>query len=158
MPFARAARLLAGGALAASLLALQGCLPGLLVVQAVPGVMGSVAMANADNRDPFVTRAPYAPPRTDAELAAIDAHLLAAHCGDARSQYWLASALGNEFNTSPDRIEIYKWLRLAEGGGIAAATPQRERLDASLTPLQIAEADRRVRQWRPRAEGCPASG
>jgi hypothetical protein len=115
-------------------------------------------MANADNRDPFLTRAPYAPPRTDADLAALDAHLLAAHCGDARSQFWLASALGNEFNAHPDRIEIHKWLRLAEHGGIAEATPQRESLDASLTPVQIAEAERRVREWRPRAEGCPASG
>jgi TPR repeat protein len=151
-------RIVVAVALAASTMLLQGCLAGLIVAQAVPAAMGGVAMANTENRSPFVTRMPNQPARTDAELAALDAQLLAAACGDANAQFWLGSALHNGFNTSPDPIEIYKWYRLAQHGGVGAATPELERLAAGMSEAQIAQAKLRVSQWRVREEGCAPRG
>lgn len=147
-------RVAGGAALAVGLLLLQGCLPGLIAMQAVPAAMGGVAMGNVEDRNPFITRLRHAPPRPDDELAALDAHLRRARCGDARSQYWLGNALGNGYNTSPDRIEMYKWLRLAERGGVADAAPALARLGASMSPAQIEQARARVSRWQ--ARSCPA--
>ena len=151
LPASRAAILLV---LIISAVSMPGCIAGLAVMQAIPAAMGGVAIANVESRDPFVTHAPYAPPRDEAALRALDARILAAECGDPQAQYWLAGALGNGFNANPDRIEMRKWLQLAQRGGVAAATPELARLDATLSAQQIAVAQARADGWLPPLTGC----
>lgn len=77
------------------------------------------------DRSPFKIQNMHEQAPTDAEMAALDAHIPRAECGDAESQYWLAASLQNGFNAAPDEVEIYKWYRLAELGD---SEPARERL------------------------------
>jgi hypothetical protein len=142
--------------LAALLPALQGC-PALLATQLVPGMMGTIAMTGAEDRNPFRTMMPPAPPRTADELAALDEHLHMAECGDPGSQYWVGSALKNGYNAKPDNVEIRKWFLLAQNGGVDAAAEELAALDATMTTADIGEAETRARAWQPKTEGCEAS-
>ena len=138
--------------------ALGGCAAALVVAQAMPSVMRGVAMAGADDVDPFRSSIVYAPPRSDKELAMLDDHILRAECGEPASQFWLGSALSNGFNATPDEVEVYKWFRLAEQGGFAGASEEIVLLSASLSEAEIAQAQARAQAWQARTEGCPAAG
>ena len=115
-------------------------------------------MANADDRSPFRTPTPNPQLRTDNELAMLDAHIRRAECGNAESQYWLGSALKNDFNATPDNVEIYKWYRLAEMREFTPATAELTVLDATMSESEIAEAQARASEWQPTTEDCPVGG
>ena len=136
---------------------LQGC-AGAIVAQAFPFAMGGLAMANVESSSPFTTYVPNARPRTQEELAALDRHIRQAECGDAPSQYWLAGALHNDFNTSPNTVEVYKWYRLAELGGYAPATQALGTLTDSMSDAEIADARARADRWQGTSEGCAVTG
>lgn len=135
---------------------LQGC-AAVVAIQAVPVAISGVAMANAEDIDPFSIDAPQAPHRTDREFAMLDTQIRLAECGNAESQYWLGSALRNGFNENPDYVEIYKWYRLAEMGKFAPATKELAVLDATMSAPEISVARSRANAWRPATEGCSVS-
>lgn len=138
--------------------ALQGCLGALAAVQAFPAVIGGVSVAGAADRDPFIEHAPVEPAGQRDGVAALDDRIRRAECGDAASQYWLAARLDNGFNAAPDYVEVYKWYRLAELGGFAAASARVAALDARRPAAEIAMARARAQAWRPATGGCPAPG
>ena len=143
--------------LALALPLLSGCVGAAIAVQVVPAAMGTVAIAGADDRSPFRIQKPSGPRRTDEEMAALDAHLLRAECGNADSQFWLASALQNGFNANPNQVEVYKWYLLAEMGGSVEAREKLAALDAAMPAPERAQAAQAVRAWKPRTEGCPTA-
>jgi len=137
---------------------LQGCAGAVMAIQAVPMAVSAVAIANTEDRSPFPTRVANPQVRNDEALVALDAHIRRAECGSAESQYWLGSALKNDFNATPDNVEIYKWYRLAEMGGFASATEELTVLDSTMPESEIAEARTRAREWQPTTEDCPVGG
>lgn len=145
-------------AMALCLPQLQGCAAGLLAAQAVPGIIGGVALSNAEDRDPWQTYRPGWRRQPEDKLEALNARLLQAECGDAESQYWLAASMNNGFNLSPDRVEIYKWYRLAQARDYAPAAEPLSVLEASMPESDIETARERARQWTPRTEGCQDEG
>lgn len=144
----------ARAAVALCVLFLQGCAAG-MAVQAVPAVMGAAAMANADDVSPFRSHVRAPQPDSDTDLAMLDAQIRRAECGDAESQYWLAHRLENTYNATPNTVEIYMWYRLAEIGGMEAATAELAALDARMSNRDVATARRRASDWRPAPESCP---
>jgi hypothetical protein len=133
---------------------LHGCAGAMIAAQAIPQVIGGISMANGEDRSPFQIKMPDAQPRTDTELAELDEQIRLAQCGDAKSQFWIASALRNSFNTQPNNIEIYKWFRLSEIGEYSPAGPEVAALGQSMSESEIAQAKQRVAGWTPMTEGC----
>jgi hypothetical protein len=134
---------------------LTGCpAAAVMVVQAVPGVIGLGAVAGSENRSPFHHRMPdsYARPRD--EMAQLDATIQRAECGDPESQFRLATTLRNGMNTAPNNIEIYKWYRLAQDGGYVAAGDELANLETTMSGTDVARARALASDWRPSAEGC----
>jgi len=152
----------AGLALVLSLPLLQGCVAALAAAQAVPAAIGLGSIAGADDRNPFRHRMPSAHGASSARagngFAELDRRLQLAECGDAASQYWVASAMDNSFNASPDRVEIYKWYKLAQLARHAEASVRVAALDATMAEHEILAARERVADWRPRTQGCPDAG
>ena len=137
-----------------SLPLLHGCAGAMIAAHALPTVFGGISIAGAEDRSPFRIKMPDSKRRTDNELATLDEQIRLAGCGDAKSQFWLASALKNDFNTSPNSIEIYKWFRLAEIGEYAPASAELVALDQTLSEVEIGEAKSRARAWKPTGQGC----
>ncbi len=77
----------------------------------------------------------------------------AAYAGHAAAQAqagWASEAGYYTDGAVPtDLTEAYKWYRLALLNGELSAADDMERLAPSLTPGQIAEAERRASEWRP---------
>jgi TPR repeat protein len=83
-------------------------------------------------------------------------YLLAANQGYARAQNDIGFMLGFEGPPPHDDVEAYKWLTLATQRYTAK---NQDRLDqakkdmatlaARMTPAQLAEAERRVKAWKP---------
>ncbi|MDX1430878.1 MAG: hypothetical protein R3286_00380 [Gammaproteobacteria bacterium] len=143
--------------LASTVWLLQGCAAGVAAV-AVPAAFGGAAIAGAEDRRPFGGGITYTGTGTADELAVLDAKIRRANCGDAESQYWLADTLDNGLNGTPNKIEIYKWYRLAEMGGIAPAAQKVTALDARMSRAEVTEAKARVSAWQPTTENCPPRG
>ena len=93
-------------------------------------------------------------PRDHKEAARL--YLLAANQGYARAQNDIGFMLGFEGPPPHDDVEAYKWLTLATQ---RYTTKNQDRLDqaktdmatlaARMTPAQLAEAEQRVKAWRP---------
>jgi TPR repeat protein len=64
----------------------------------------------------------------------------------AQSRVGLSYATGE--GAALDPIEAAKWFELAALGGDAAAAANRDRAKRTLSPAQLAEAQRRVQEWR----------
>ena len=120
-------------------------------------VVGGVAMNNLDDRQPFNSHVKYVGPRTEEDLEELTKHLQQAECGNAQSQYWVATALRTGFNTSPDWVEIYKWYRLAEEQNYAPAAEATSALKVEMTADDLAAGEHRARQFTPRSENCPVA-
>lgn len=97
-------------------------------------------------------------PRNHKEAARL--YLAAAQQGYARAQNDIGFMLGFGEGTPPrDDVEAYKWIQLAINRYTAK---NQDRLDqakkdlatlaARMNPAQIAEAERRVRAWKPAAQ------
>lgn len=85
---------------------------------------------------------------------AVQWYTRAANQGDTYSQMQLGLLYGVTANTveamvTPDWAEAYKWFSLAANGGESAAIEQKQRIAALLTPEQLADAEKRVKDWKP---------
>ena len=134
----------------------QGCAAA--AAQVLPALLGRIAIGDVDDRDPFrITRGDTAP-GANLSLADLDVMIQQAECGDAQSQYWVASAIQNNFNTTPNNVEIYKWYKLSDMGHYAPASTKLAALNATISEAEISQASSLARQWRPKTEGCQLSG
>ena len=79
----------------------------------------------------------------------------AAEQGYAGAQYQLAICYAQGLGTGQDSVQACKWVSLAAAQGLAEAKSSQEALERGLTPEQLAEAQRLVREWKPRKEAGP---
>ncbi len=56
----------------------------------------------------------------------------------------------NGYGVAKDMVESYKWLNLAATGGNLAAKQIRDAVVTEMTPVQIAEGERRSKEWIPK--------
>ncbi len=133
---------------------LQGCSAATIVMNAIPAIIGGGAIIGAEDRSPFRIPAGQPISQNDTDLAMLDTQIQKAECGDAMSQYGLAGLLQNNFNTTPNKIEIYKWYRLAESGRFDPAREKLALLAATMSESEIAEAQQRAQAWQANTEGC----
>jgi hypothetical protein len=81
---------------------------------------------------------------------------LAAERGDPQSQYNLGLAYAKGETGQPDNVAAYMWFNLAAGRfpgsdtRRSAAMTSRDHVAAKMTPAEIAEAQRRAREWQPK--------
>ena len=70
--------------------------------------------------------------------------------GDANAQFYLGlmSAFGR--GASMDLVQAHMWYSLAAGNGHARAALHRNDLAKEMKPAQIAEAQKRAREWKPK--------
>ena len=70
--------------------------------------------------------------------------------GDANAQFYLGlmSAFGR--GGSLDLIQAHMWYSLAAGNGHARAALHRNDLAKEMKPAQIAEAQKRMKEWKPK--------
>jgi TPR repeat protein len=76
---------------------------------------------------------------------------LAAEKGDAAGQYNLGIMYRGGLGIEQDLVQAYYWSALAEGQGRPGAKVEKELAAKEMTPEQIAEAEKKVSNFRPRA-------
>jgi uncharacterized protein len=74
---------------------------------------------------------------------------LAADQGQANAQCFLGLMYFEGRGVPQDYVSAHMWLNLAAAGGIEDATEYRHALTAKMTLAQVAEAQRRAREWKP---------
>ncbi len=86
-------------------------------------------------------------PQDDAEAAKW--YRLAAEQGHAVGQLSLGNMYKRGQGVSQDNVQAYKWFNLAGAQGLASATENLDKVAKSMTPAQIAEAEKLAREWKP---------
>jgi hypothetical protein len=76
---------------------------------------------------------------------------MAAEQGNAPSQGLLGGLYADGSGVPQDYIEAHMWLNLAVANGYAEGIKERDFVARQMTPEQIAEAQRRAREWKPKA-------
>jgi len=76
----------------------------------------------------------------------------AAAQGDAKAQLYLGLQSSFGQGVPMDLVEAYMWYSLAAGNGNAHAPGYRNDLSRQMTPAQIAEAQKRAREWKPKGK------
>jgi hypothetical protein len=76
---------------------------------------------------------------------------LAAEQGDASAQFNLGLMYYAGQGVPQDYIQAHMWFNLAGAGGIAEGIQDRDSIARSMTPEQVAEAQRLAREWKPKA-------
>jgi TPR repeat protein len=79
--------------------------------------------------------------------AAAKYYELAANYGLPRAQYRLGLLLASDRSNETNLVSAYKWLALAQDSVKDSAAPALE-LQKSLTPAQLAQAEREIDEWR----------
>jgi hypothetical protein len=79
------------------------------------------------------------------DARAVEWYRRAAEQGIARAQFNLGVLYGQGQGVAQDHVEAYKWMSLAAALEESAAA--RDRLAQQMTAAQIAEAERRAREW-----------
>ena len=74
----------------------------------------------------------------------------AAEPGDAFAQANLGLMYYLGHGVAQDYVQAHMWLNLAAAQGYTAAVKLRDRVASKMTPNQIAEAQRRAREWKPK--------
>jgi TPR repeat protein len=69
--------------------------------------------------------------------------------GDALAQYSLGAMYSAGQGVPQDYVSAHMWLSLAAAGGIEDAAKGRDVVAKKMNPAQIAEAQRRAREWKP---------
>ncbi|HUZ06961.1 MAG TPA: tetratricopeptide repeat protein, partial [Candidatus Paceibacterota bacterium] len=93
--------------------------------------------------------------RTDFEnTQAVKWFWKAAEQNHAKAQGCLGLCYATGDGVPRNFIEAYKWFNLASIQGIVSATTHRDNLAASMTPDQIAEAQRLSREFKPQKESA----
>jgi TPR repeat protein len=62
---------------------------------------------------------------------------------------YVSGLFTEELHVTPDVVEAYKWFSLAANAGESKALEEKTSLEAHLTPEQRAEAEKRVKDWKP---------
>lgn len=86
---------------------------------------------------------------------AIRFYQLAAEQGDELSQYNLARRYREGKDVPVDPVQAYFWFTLAATKGVEEALPMRALLQKDMTSAQIAEAQKRVKNFKPAAPKTP---
>ena len=68
--------------------------------------------------------------------------------GGAKAQFYLGMQCAFGEGGPLDLVQAHMWYSLAAGNGHAAATVYRNDLARQMTPAQIAEAQKRAREWK----------
>jgi uncharacterized protein len=76
----------------------------------------------------------------------------AAAQGDAKAQLYLGLQFSFGQGVPMDVVQAYMWYSLAAGNGNAHAPGYRNDLSRQMTPAQIAEAQKRAREWKPKGK------
>ncbi len=80
-----------------------------------------------------------------------------ARLGDATSQLNLGDMIARGQGQDRDPVEASMWLGLAAGQGNRWAAERKRGLARTMTPAEVAEAERRIGEWRPlEARGGPS--
>ena len=74
----------------------------------------------------------------------------AAAQGDAKAQLYLGMQSSFGQGGPVDLVQAYMWYSLAAGNGNAHAPGYRDDLARQMTPAKITEAQKRVREWKPK--------
>jgi uncharacterized protein len=75
---------------------------------------------------------------------------LAAEQGHTGAQFYLGGLYYAGEGVPRDYVQAFMWLSLSEAGGQGDfAAKSRAKVAGKMTPAQIAEAERRVREWKP---------
>ena len=69
--------------------------------------------------------------------------------GDADAQYRLGLMYAHGPDVPRDDVQADMWFNLAAGGGNDLAAKSRDRIEARMTPEQIAEAKKLAVEWKP---------
>ena len=77
---------------------------------------------------------------------------LAADQGNASGQHSLGRMYAAGLGVSQDPVTAYKWFNLAVGNGDTTATKSRDDLGAKMTTMQITEAQKLSRDWKPKSQ------
>jgi TPR repeat protein len=72
--------------------------------------------------------------------------------GNATAQYNLGIFYDNGLGVPQDRVRAYMWLNLAAMQGREGAAALRDLIARLMTPVQIAEAQKLAREWKPSAQ------
>ena len=72
--------------------------------------------------------------------------------GDAKAQLYLGLQSSFGQGVPMDLVDAYMWYSLATGNGNAHAPGYRADLSRQMTPAQIAEAQKRAREWKPKGK------
>ena len=77
---------------------------------------------------------------------------LAAEQRDATAQMCLGGCYYNGKGVPQDEVLAYMWYNLAAASGFEAAKSLRELISVTMTPEQIAEAQKLSREWKPKSQ------
>jgi hypothetical protein len=90
----------------------------------------------------------YGVPENDAEAAKW--YRLAAEQGDADAQFNLGVMYANGEGVAKNAVQAFKWFNLAAARGNKIAAEGKESVRKTMTPEQIAEAQRLSAEWKPK--------
>jgi|TARA_Y100000031_G_C8059785_1_gene310078 hypothetical protein len=97
--------------------------------------------------------------RADYHLSRVRSWLASAKCGDANSQDKVGHSYQTGYGVSKDALEAYVWYRLAIINArwvdyLHSANRFLDKVKAQLIPEQVAEAERRIKAWKPEPAAC----
>ena len=72
--------------------------------------------------------------------------------GKAVAQWSLGIMYERGRSVPQDYVQAYRWYTLAAAKGLKEAVKGRDLLEKRMTPAQLAEAQRRAREWKPKGE------
>jgi TPR repeat protein len=85
------------------------------------------------------------------DKAAVRWFRLAADQGDPDAQGLLGDSYSKGLGVPQDYVQAHMWFNLAGASGNAIGIENRDSIASKMTPDQIAEAQRRAREWKPKA-------
>ncbi len=92
----------------------------------------------------------YGVSRDDQE--AVKWYRLAADQGDADAQHALGVMYDEGRGVPKDYVLAHMWVNLAAAKGVKRAVTARDLLETIMTPVQLAEAQRLVKEWTPKGK------
>jgi TPR repeat protein len=72
--------------------------------------------------------------------------------GDANAQYNLGVFYDNGLGVPQDKVRAYMWFNLSAAQGREGAAAFRDLIARRMTPVQIAEAQKLAREWKPNTQ------
>jgi uncharacterized protein len=72
--------------------------------------------------------------------------------GDANAQYNLGVFYDNGLGVPQDKVRAYMWFNLSAAQGREGAAAFRDLIARRMTPVQVAEAQKLAREWKPNTQ------